>query len=85
MLLFGENFIFKVFPENPVGPGEGLWICLFCFLFSIISITNFAGVCLLGGAHYKQTFVFVCDQTTQAGISRGLCGNEAFLGFFSDM
>lgn len=62
---------------------EGLGFIL--IFFSVISISKFGGVCLLASAHYKQTFVFVCSQTTQAGVSRSLCGNGAFLGSFSGM
>lgn len=43
-------------------------------------MTKLAG--LSGSAHYKQTFVFVCDQTTQAGVSRSLHGNGALRAVF---
>lgn len=87
MLLFVERTLFSRCFQKPAGSGTGRTIDLFIyfFLFSIISITEFGGVCLLGSARYKQTFVFVCDQTAQAGVSRGLCGNGALLVFFSDM
>lgn len=45
-------------------------------------MTKFGRVGVLGSAHYKRTFVFVCDQTTQAGVCGSLHGNGAFTGCF---